>query len=420
MSKTTRRQFHQGSLGLAALLSGCGGGGGDAAPAPSLPPPPAPVPAPPPPAPPPPSGTLPSATSLLASLLDFAQTAARNWNHGGHQVPEPFDPNQGHWAYTDTTYEPWLFDRAQSWQLLHAMTADARWAQQAQQDLAYYESRLSASGIFLNKAGEADTKYSYVHAWSTNAAKRQAAFDATVSGWSAASGANAAFFTERELWVALYAAVELQKAGGGEPALARGRALLDQWDRVCAGRGAPLVSYTQHEGGGPGGTQPTDLVSSPWMSALYFQAAREFAELNPAQAPQVRLQASHYFDWLNRADTRGFYPGEQAHPEFTGLVFPAYLAGGTLIGDAGPDEGNADHALDLAGFCAFAIRAKTALGQPTAEAATRYAQMKQTAARAFANWTRTTLTLPRYRLNPPRKFNWWVRGMAELMHHAQG
>jgi hypothetical protein len=335
-------------------------------------------------------------------------------------VPEPFDANQGYWAYTDTSYEPWLFDRAQSWKLLHAMTAAARWATLAEQDLAYYESRLSASGIFLNKAGEADSKYSYVHAWSANAAKRQAAFDATVRGWSADAGAGASFFTERELWVALYAAVELNKAGGGAVAEARARALLDQWDRVCAGRGAPLVTYTQHEGGGPGGTQPTDLVSSPWMSALYFQAAREFAERHPAVAPQVQEQASRYFDWLNRADTRGFYPGEQAHPQYAGLVFPAYLAGGTLIGDAGPDAGNADHALDLAGFCAFALKAKAALGLPTAEAATRHAQMKSTAARAFANGTRTTTTLPKYRLTPPRKFNWWVRGMAELMHHGLG
>jgi hypothetical protein len=350
-------------------------------------------------------------------LLDFAQTAARNWNHGGHSVPEPFDPNQGYWACTDSTYEPWLFDRAQSWHLLHGLTRDARWAAQAEQDLAYYESRLSANGIFLNKAGEADTKYSYVHAWSASAAKRQAAFDATVNGWSAALGPTASFFTERELWVALYAAVELLKAGGGDAAGARARALLDQWDRVCNGGPAPLVTYTQHEGGGPGGTQPTDLVSSPWMSALYFQAAREFAELQPTVAAQVQQQASRYFDWLRTPGTRGFYPGEQAHAQYAGLWFPAYLAGGTLIGDAGPDAGNADHALDLAGFCAYAARAKRSLGLSDADAMLMTAEMKRTAARAFENWTRTTITLPRYRLNPPRKFNWWVRGMAELVHN---
>jgi hypothetical protein len=190
--------------------------------------------------------------------------------------------------------------------------------------------------------------------------------------------------------------------------------VLNQWDAVCNGRGAPLVTYTQHEGGGPGGTQPTDLVTSPWMSALYFQAAREVATRIPALAAQVHRQANDYFDWLNTPANRGFYPGSDAHPEFTGLWFPAYLAGGTLIGDAGPDEGHMDHALDVAGFIAFAIRAKRALGISTTAAEQRLADMKAAATRSFANWTRSTLYLPKYRVNPPRKFNWWARGLYEL------
>ncbi len=42
------------------------------------------------------------------------------------------------------------------------------------------------------------------------------------------------------------------------------------------------------------------------------------------------------------------------------------------------------------------------------------AQMLATADRSFANWTRTTTYLPRYRVCPPRKVNWWVRGAKEL------
>src|SRR5690606_27624814 len=147
--------------------------------------------------------------------------------------------------------------------------------------------------------------------------------------------------------------------------------------------GAPLVSYTQHEGGGPGGSSPTDLITSPWMAALYFQAARLYIARNHVASTQVYTQASNYFDWLNAPANRGFYPGTDAHPEYAGRVFPAYLAGGTTIGDAGPDEGNMDHALDVAGFIAFAIRAKQALGLPTAAAESRLTDMKITAARAF-------------------------------------
>ena len=91
------------------------------------------------------------------------------------------------------------------------------------------------------------------------------------------------------------------------------------------------------------------------------------------------------------------------------------IAGGTTIGDAGPDEGNMGHALDVAGMLAFARRAKVALGQPTAAIDTRIAQMHATAAREFAYWTRPTTYLPKYRLTPPRKFNWWTRGMTEIV-----
>jgi hypothetical protein len=190
--------------------------------------------------------------------------------------------------------------------------------------------------------------------------------------------------------------------------------MVDQWDQACAGRKAPLVSYTRHEGGGPGGTQPTDLVSSPWMSALYFQAAREYIAKVPSASNQVYRQASDYFDWLNTPGTRGFYPGSEVSSAYAGLTFPSYLAGGSLIGDAGPDAGNMDHALDVAGFVAFAIKAKQALGLPTAAAQQRLAELKTTAAVAFTESTRSTLYLPKYRINPPRKFNWWVRGYYEL------
>ena len=351
-------------------------------------------------------------------MLNFAETAARNWDFGGHTVDARFTSDYGYWDYTNTTYEPWLFDRADGWRMLAELTGNPRWQAQANGDLAYYQSRMDANGIFLNTGGEQDTKYSYVHPWSTNpnnAVIAQAAYNATVQGFaSVANLANATLWTERELWVALNAAVKYHDVSAAPATLVRAQAIVDQWDTVAAGRGAPLVTYTKHEGGGPGGTQPTDLVNSPWMSALYFQAARLYALKVPTAAVQVHRQASNYFDWLNTPGNRGFYDAGVVGSEYAGLVFPAYLAGGTLIGDAGPAVGNMDHALDMAGFVAFAIKAKAALGLPTAAAQQRLADMKVVAARAFDNVTRTTLYLPKFRINPPRKFNWWVRGMYEL------
>lgn len=369
---------------------------------------------------------------LLRTLEDFAHVAAREWSYGGHTVvpgagaptgipgavpgSNPFTENFGLWSLTDTTYEPFLFDRPEAFRLLFAMTGNPRWQEEAIALLDYYESRLSSAGIFLNKTGEEDTKYSYVHSWSANAAKADVAYAAAQLGFPDVFNPTAGLWTERELWVRLNASVQYFIRTKSAGAIRNGRLMLDQWDAACAGRGAPLVTYTQHEGGGPGGTQPTDLVTSPWMSALYFQAARAFASLVPEVAAQVHRQASEYFDYLDTPSTRGFYVYQtDPQAEFGGLVFPAYLAGGTTIGDAGPDEGNMTHALDLAGFCAFAVRAKQALGQEAARAQLRLSQMKLTAARNFANQTRTAVWLPKYRVNPPRSFNWWTRGLYELV-----
>ena len=219
-----------------------------------------------------------------------------------------------------------------------------------------------------------------------------------------------AMWTEREIAFALEAAVSWHELTGDTVALPRANQMLAQWTTMAnANGGAPQVSYTQHEGGGPGGTSPTNLTNSPWMSALYFQAASRLYNITGNQ--EILTQASNYFDWL---DANGFYDGALAHPEFSGLVFPRYLTG-ELIGDAGYDEGNMGHALDVAGFIKFAIFAKSRLNLSMTRAQTRLTQMLQTVDRDFQNWTRTTAYLPKYRLSPPRKFNWWMRGYMELI-----
>lgn len=363
---------------------------------------PGPVDPPPPPPPPPPDDppqTAPDA-QLLAPLLKFAETWARNWNFEGHSVDARFDGNYGNWDYTDTTYEPWLFDRATVGYRLYQMTGDTRWLEKFQSDLAWYEAHIDASGIFTPK-GFDDTKYSYVTPFllagrPVDASVVQRIASAWLREWPNDFNRGVSFWTEREMAFALEAAV-----GVGDTV--RCQALLNHWDAACID-GAPQVTYTQHEGGGPGGTQPTNLTNSPWMSVLYFQAARRVG------GAQVDAQASAYFDWL---DVNGLYDGSQAHVEFTGLTFPRYLTGET-IGDAGYDEGNMDHALDVAGFVKFAIEAKTRRGENPARAVQRLAELKATALRSFANWTREATYLPKYRLSPPRKFNWWTRGLYEL------
>jgi len=346
---------------------------------------------------------------LLPGLLNYAETWARNWNYGGHTVDSRFTSAQGFWDYTDTTSEPWLFDRATVGHRLFQLTGNTRWRTQFLSDFAWYRQRIDAQGIFTPRGG-GDTKYSYVTPFllyermTGDAQYRpiaQRIKDAWQREWPDTFNRGTSFWTEREMAFALEAAVSWRELTG--EGSARISALLNHWDAASIG-GVPQVTYTQHEGGGPGGTTPQNLTASPWMAALYFQAARRVG------GNQVNDQLSRYADWM---ETNAFYNGGLVSSEYNGLVFPRYLTG-DLIGDAGYDVGNMDHALDVAGLLKAAIDAKRALGRSTAQAEIRLQQMLATAQVSFDSGVRTTTYLPRYRLNPPRKGNWWVRGYYEL------
>jgi hypothetical protein len=373
----------------------------------------------------------------MTTLLDFAQVWKRNWNHGGHNCvvgvgSPPFGSNYGYWERVNAEgqqYEPHLFDRPTCGMRLYQMTGDEQWRAQFNDDFEWYASRIGADGVFINK-GFGDTKYGYLTPFvlaqaagvltETQRAAALRIYDAWIQDWpDTANIGDASLWTEREMAFSLEAAVSRFELDQHAAAAGRVRALLSQWDAVCAGRGAPLVSYTKHEGGGPGGSQPPDLVTSPWMSALYFQAARRAAEVLPDVAVTVQRQASDYFDYLDA--NGGFYDGAAAHPIWSGTIFPQYLCGQWLsgpIGDAGPAAEHGAHALDVAGMIAFSIRAKEALAVDTSRAVFRLAQMKASAARVLGpeegGYTRTANWLPRYRVNPPRMGSWLIRGMYEL------
>lgn len=351
---------------------------------------------------------------LLAGLLPFAETWDRNWNYGGHAVDARFDGNYGSWDYADNVYEPWLFDRATCGFRLYQMTGDDRWRMKFFSDFVWYHSHIDAAGIFTPK-GSGDTKYGYVTPFVIYADQTgdrsfdsiaQRIYDAWLAEWPNVFNPSALFWTEREMAFAMEAALGWYYLTGA--GLDRCVALLDHWDQACGSEPVPHVTYTQHEGGGPGGTAPTNPTNSPWMSALYFQAARALYALTGYT--RILDQVSRYFDWL---DINGLYDGSLAHPEFTGLTFPRYLTG-ELIGDAGYDEGNMGHALDVAGLVKFAVEAKQILGLDTARAEQRLAELKVTAMRDFQNWTREAAYLPMYRVSPPRKANWMIRGLYEL------
>lgn len=347
-----------------------------------------------------------------AALLNFAETWAQNWNYGGHAVDAQFTADYGYWVMDEVTYEPWLFDRASVGYYLYQATGDSRWRDQFFTYFDFYRTHIDAQGIFTPKGYE-DTKYSYVTPFllyereSGDAQYRSIAqriHDRWVAELPDNYSTTISLWTEREIGLALEAAVSYYELTLDSAALTRARALLNHWDQVCAGGRAPLHTLEQH-GEEFDNEWSARLMTSPWMSGLYFQAAMRLHQLTGDTQPLTQL--SRYADWL---DQYAFVDAAVTHPEHAGYYIPYYLVGedGPYTKET-PDWGDADHAYDVGNMLEAAIYAKSMLGEDASAITTRRAQMNATALNNFEYWTRTTQYLPKYRLSPPRKFNWWYR-----------
>ncbi|MBI2037411.1 MAG: hypothetical protein HYT15_00555 [Candidatus Magasanikbacteria bacterium] len=349
-----------------------------------------------------------------APLIKFAETWARNWNFEGHNVDPNFSGNSGNWNYTETTYEPWLFDRASVGYYLYKRTTDptqkARWYQQFLSDFAYYRNHIDSAGIFTPK-GYGDTKYSYITPFLLYEKETgdtqyrpiaQRIYNAWMSDFSSTYSPNGNdLWTEREIGLALEAAVSWYEITGDSSALTRANALISQWTVVAnAGGGVPLTTVDRHEGGG--GTQ---LITSPWMSGLYFQAARRLYAITGNT--EILQQVTRYADWMEQ---HAYFDAGVVDDPYAGITAAYYLVGPTgPYTPETPSAGDLDHCLDVSGIVSFAISAKQLLGQSATALTARHAQLRTCAVYAFNDATRTTITLPKYRVNPPRKFNWWMR-----------
>ena len=351
-----------------------------------------------------------------APLMKFAETWARNWNFEGRNVTRTFNSERGNWDYTEKTFEPWLFDRASVGYYLYkrvtSTTDKARWYQQFLSDFAYYRNHIDDNGYFLPKVlgGEQDTKYGYVTPFllyekETGDAQYRPIAERVYKTWlkdfSSTYKPQASFWTEREIAFALEAAVSWYELTGDTAALTRANELVSQWTVMAdAGNGVPLVTLDKHEGGG--GSQ---LVTSPWMSAFYFQASRRLYSLTGNT--EILQQVMRYADWM---ETYGYFDGSVLDKDYAGMKAPYYLVGptGPYTSDT-PTESDFNHCLDVAGLVGFAIEAKQKLGQSATALISRNSQLKACAVYMFDDATRSTISLPKYRLAPPRKFNWWMR-----------
>ena len=364
-----------------------------------------------------PATSTPPSGDTLAKLLNFAETWDRNWNFGGHSVDSRFTADYGRWDYNNTTYEPWLFDRVTVGYRLFELTGNSRWSDQFLSDFAWYRARIDSQGIFTPK-GAGDTKYSYVTPFALYErltgsqqyrpiAKR--IYDAWIREWPSNYSSNTTFWTEREIGFALEAAVSWYEMTGDSAALSRATALVNQWSVVSGSAGVPLHTLAQH-GEEYGNSYASMKMTSSWMAALYFQAARRYYAIT--SSAEVLKQVSKYADF---ADRYGMVDGSAFDSSFAGIKVPYYLYGiGTYYDKETPSDADMAHCLDVAGIFKFALFAKSQRGESRTAAQTRLQQMLACADRDFQEWTRDTIYLPKYRLVPPRKFNWQLRGYYEV------
>ncbi len=352
-----------------------------------------------------------------AALLNFAETWSQNWNFGGHTVASSFTAANGNWTMDETTYEPWLFDRVSVAYNLYRATGNTRWRELFMTYFTFYRSHIDAQGIFTPK-GSGDTKYSYVTPFlhyereTGDAQYRPIAkriYDAWLAEFPNNYSTSIGLWTEREIGLALDAAISYYELTGEATALARARALLNHWDQACGNNPVPLHTLAQH-GEEFGNAWAVRSMTSPWMSGLYFQAAMRVNKVTGDIQPLNQI--SRYADWLDRY---GLVDAGVVSAEYTGYTIPYYLADQTgPYTQESPSWGDAEHAYDVGNLLQAAIVAKTRLGLSTTTIQARRDQLQATAAYNFDSWTRTTLTLPKYRLVPPRKFNWWYRSRTLL------
>lgn len=409
-------------------------------PTPTPPTPTPPTPTPPTPGTPPSSGELGAmigtyqpfnaADPVDVAFSKFAETASGNFAFEGHSnacATGGACPYRSTWDQNVANLnseEPWLFDRATTFAKLYGKTGNTKWRDLAINMCRDYYSHIrvnqgNLSGFFDLSSYASDVKYSYTDCavWYEKLTNSQefrpqveAIYQMTLREWPATYSTSTGFWTERHHAYALGAALGRHALYGDAASLARARALFEVVNNMAASTGAPVHPVEQHEGD----SGDRRMMVSPWMSALlveYLQTYYRFS--NDAR---VLTYLSRYTDFLV---ANCLYDGGVESPELRGRLMPWYLCG---VGADYEDQrgwGDMEHALDVSGVIAHGIAAKRALGEDPTAALNAYRQLRDTGIYTLNYWTRTEPTLPKYRLTPPRKFNWWFGSTYDSSYLAR-
>lgn len=358
------------------------------------------------------------------NAVNFGNTAMDRlgslYNNGVNVSDATYTAAQGNFDLG--TREPWLYDRATIIYKLYLRTQDPTIRAKA---LEYAELYMSGvvmtyeNADFTTGGGQAgDVKYLYpIIAWwyereTGNPIYRplaQGLYNQARASFPIAYSPAAALWTERNLNYAIQACLAKYWIFGDESALTAAEAYFDTLVQMSTLTGAPLHPHSQHEG-----TSIATPITSPWMSALLVETLLQLFRTNGNEA--IVEWIARYCDFIV---AHGFYQNTEI-PEVLGLRVPAYLAGSVITyPDAGGPFGDSEHSYDVGIMLFKGIWAKLRMGDTDVAVMQELANECMTVAEFVMNdWTRTTQYLPKYRVNPPRKYAWWYNGAYSKIYFA--
>ncbi len=340
--------------------------------------------------------------------------------------------------------EPWLYDRASAFFLLYTKTGFLRPLREAVRATQFYRSRLFGTavadpyrGIFKLKAPTLaqvtagnTTMYSYAEClaydhWLTGnpqdvepvrwvAATHEGLTETT--RWSHAVGE----WTERHTaFRTLANLVAFELTGEG---VYRNNALAQMadfiWHQNGAGGLVPanrLDGGLYHRGNQHGDGVFTDLIASPWMTALLMDAMlRAYALSEAPEVAQFILRAAKFQSAATHYDDNHDY-------EYSGaLRYPWYLARYDGVPDAldGYDTSTIEHSKETVTTIAWGNYFQHLLhGVPNPQMEANARELYLSYDIGVNHWTRPAappLGLTAFRSIPPRKFAWENRPSASL------
>jgi len=339
-----------------------------------------------------------------------------------------YDVNDPYLSNPVEAAAPWLFDRTLALFGLYIRTGEVKWLRHAHRAAQYYNNHIDSAG-YLDYRGWDDLKYSYGQGFlidmiltgdQTLLTNINNVALAASTGWDPVYEFTDLFWTERHHTYALLAALSAWEATGTQAYADRATSIIQttlnhQLNPVngWAYDGGLLHTLTSHEGDS-NAFQP---VASPWMTALLGDAIFRYYLHSDDQDALTIL--SNMGDWLLNY---GLFDATPAHPILSGLIMPYYLVSSTYVSDDGT-FGEAwddkEHACDVAGLVAKSAYARAQLGYDPAQLKTAASDLLYTCYYATEYWTRPGTSgpsnpQPSYRLNPPRKFNWWFGTTSDI------